>query len=717
MNFYRDEEWRMSLCMLQYKRNGEPNNFRRIADYVEQSNGEYRIVWISEKLQQHEAKDSEFLAENPSTLYKPSLVESVSKSNSDFINLRWYPNYIDGKSRYYVQKLSWEAEQRLKKIKPIEVIDYSDEVKDRAEFREKLRSGISLANTPASRILMVFASNDIDRLADAIYLRDRDLRYNNGLYSLQPFLAGNSPSMDIYRLSYDDICAFDLQAIDGFRNFYMPPTLPEPVGKMPIRAFEDYADDYVKWFYNQAAEGLTRTQKQSISSLIERAFNAPTKLEEYIGATLPKEELAEIIDSLSRAVNLEDDSMIKLISAILESDEKFKESCRQELLSRNTPEMISLRAEVDKLSKERDDAELTLSMLCQKQEQIQLAIDENQRKKEFVETELHDLENQKDQLLQRLENDITLRLSLHAVASNKSQNNETAHSLIPVVNAYTGLDELSIAKKDTVFEALSLNIKQLGYKKADDQSFDFKAFAQGILFSLSATNILAIDSTFAAAVANSLSFALNGQAAKHVSIPESYSDIDAILRQCEADDHNVIVLDNVVDILNEGIIFAISRLNTDAIFILPVGARGNIRLLAPEIWERVFYIPTENSVCIPVHNLSNLKLYKGSVNWELIKPSANLYDDTTVVENISDTVPVASWYLPLAIADVIETAAEEDESLDSFSVDKWLFLHLLLVAYSNGSQDAIDKLQNSSESLLWNVEGFMRRMEGTRNGR
>lgn len=49
MAWYSNDEWRPSLCMVQYKDNGDPDNFYRLADYEEQDDGSFILSWIDEE--------------------------------------------------------------------------------------------------------------------------------------------------------------------------------------------------------------------------------------------------------------------------------------------------------------------------------------------------------------------------------------------------------------------------------------------------------------------------------------------------------------------------------------------------------------------------------------------------------------------------------------------------------------------------------------------
>ena len=711
MTWYNIDDQRVSLCMIQYRDDGTPYNFYRLADYEEQDDGTFRIVWINKNHRGDRLED-------PRTLRNRWLMQQDNVASYDFINLEWRINYSNDQdnNKISVYALSLFMEQRIKPREPVEVIICYG-ISSWSELQAKLRSGIPFGGHPTSRVLVAFQGDKADDSLEAICLESSKLSFDNHLLSLKPRFDGSNPSTDVYRLNYDTILRLPLQPYQGWRYLYKGDELPEPIGKTPIRPLEDYAADYVKWYSDKVGEGLNRSKRREISAFVEKAFKVPERLEDFIGATLPKEELSTITKAIQRIVHLEDDTMSKLITSVLELDEGFRNKCRRELLSGDDPELKSLRAEVSELSKKRDDTQSSLNGLRSEFETIRRTIDECKKTKSAVESELQDIEERKNQLLRRLEDDVALKLGLQTVVSYKTSQRvtmEAPSSLKLSSYVYADIDWSSLTFEKTLSKAFAANLRRLGLMNANDRSIGFMAFADGVVASLSATNMLAIDSAFAAVTANGLSVALSGQVAKHVSVPESYSDAEAILEQCTPNGRPVLVLDNVMDTLNEGLIFALSRLSTNAIIILPIGARGNLRLLAPEVWERVFYVPTENFACAPVHNLEKRKMCRTSDDWSPSKPGSSLYDDCSEIEPIKNIAPVASWYIPLAIADVIEKAEEGDDSEESLSADDWLCLHLLLIAYGNGGQTEIDNLLDSIGDSRWNTDAFVRRLAGSR---
>lgn len=707
---YDTEEWRMSLCMIQYEENGNPKNFYRLANYEELGDDNFQRVWIDRNRRGNKFED-------PYTLYNPYWLKRIDELGSDFIILKWQPHRNDqGESKPFVDSSSLPVKQKIKLSGLVEVL-ICDGVSSWSEFQAKLRDGIPFSGHPTPWILVGFPSDEDDASLEAVRLESSKLDYNNGFLSLKPRLDGNKPSADVYRLDYDNILDLPLQPYSERRYLYKSDMLPEPIGKKLIRPFEDYVADYVKWFYKKADVGLTQAKRREISSFVEEAFKAPESLEDVIGVPVSENEWADVVKVIQRSVHPEEDKMSKLITSVLENDEKFRNKCRQELLSWEDPEMKSLRDEVSKLARERDNTQSSLNVLRHEMETFRHAIDECRKAKSSSESELHDIEERKKQLLRRLEDDVALKLGLQTVVSYKTSQRVimgAPSSLKLSSYAYADIDWSSLTFEKTLSKAFAANLRRLGLMNANDRSIGFMAFADGVVASLSATNMLAIDSAFAAVTANGLSVALSGQVAKHVSVPESYSDAEAILEQCTPNGRPVLVLDNVMDTLNEGLIFALSRLSTNAIIILPIGARGNLRLLAPEVWERVFYVPTENFACAPVHNLEKRKMCRTSDDWSPSKPGSSLYDDCSEIEPIKNIAPVASWYIPLAIADVIEKAEEGDDSEESLSADDWLCLHLLLIAYGNGGQTEIDNLLDSIGDSRWNTDAFVRRLAGSR---
>ena len=93
---------------------------------------------------------------------------------------------------------------------------------------------------------------------------------------------------------------------------------------------------------------------------------------------------------------------------------------------------------------------------------------------------------------------------------------------------------------------------------------------------MAATRFLAVDSSFCCSIANSLSFMISGKPAYHVAVPIDWTNADAVLEKANQVDCTVLVIDNIIDTMNDGLLFSLVRSGTDKTIVFPIGARGNL---------------------------------------------------------------------------------------------------------------------------------------------
>lgn len=127
-----------------------------------------------------------------------------------------------------------------------------------------------------------------------------------------------------------------------------------------------------------------------------------------------------------------------------------------------------------------------------------------------------------------------------------------------------------------------------------------------------------------------------------------------------------------IDTVNENLLFALSRLEHNATIILPIGAYGNLRLIAGETWDHVFYLPTEQYIKLPVSPHRMLQSQKAP---KTIIPDtkATLSALTRLQAKSADDMALASLVLPAAVATQFSTTEEGDS---------WISAHLALRTYS-----------------------------------
>ena len=304
------------------------------------------------------------------------------------------------------------------------------------------------------------------------------------------------------------------------------------------------------------------------------------------------------------------------------------------------------------------------------------------------------LEEQRAETLSRLENDVALKLGLNTMvrslesaltpllskATDETLSATTAPTATPapIVRALS-YPAIPVRQGNKSFtDTLADNLQEYGVISINDSSASPRSLAKACERALSATRLIAVDSAFAAPLANALSYAGKGLPAKHAGIPADWHDTSVLDEMLSDKDTNVLVLDGPIDTVNESLLFALSRLELDTTVILPIGAYGNLRLIAGEIWNHVFHLPTEWYVKLP---LSPKSLFRSSKNRRSVSmDKQRLISALEVLHKQTTGMSYPSLVLPAAVSALFE----ETETGAS-----WVAPHLALRAYADFGLDAL----------------------------
>ena len=335
--------------------------------------------------------------------------------------------------------------------------------------------------------------------------------------------------------------------------------------------------------------------------------------------------------------------------------------------------------------------------------------------------ELAELERQKDAVLSRLDEDVTLKLGLRSVVKSMMSaqtidkrtvdrqtngkpaddaGDESAARLRPIPYPTLPVQQ----SKASFTRTLADNLRSYGIVRVDKPAEAPNELASACGRILSATRLLAIDSAFAAGFANALAYAMHGEPARHVSVPADWNDACELDRLLKETGDGVLVLDGVFDTVNEGLLFALSRLRHDATIILPIGAYGNLRLIAAEVWNGVFYLPTEQYVPMSVDDVSVRQsaeaLHRSNAEARSILTTATSMRKTT-------SLPLASLMLPASVAARFELPADGG---------RWTSAHVALQASSTLGPDKALGATGDGEGSV-SAEMLLSRIGRGRDGR
>lgn len=304
---------RESICMVRYNHDGTVNNYLRLADYDSQAS-DIPFLWLDPGrwIDKNDPDD-------PATLYSMSITSNSERFSSDFVRLRWRPNpskpdrptVIDP---FDFHNSSYDTNPRGL----IEVVYLTD---NNAALSEMLSVGFEYQGRPAERILLVYKRHKKNML-EATMLQNNKFEFQNGRAKLRKYMHDGKVTAPCFIINEDDVLVLPRQFGEKTaRMLYSKAALPDSKGTIPIRPFEDYADDYLKWYCDQSSFNYSKDERQRIAALFKETINSPTTLEAYAGKPLDERDEKLYSHAVQRLIHADDDLMNRIIIHVLAADE------------------------------------------------------------------------------------------------------------------------------------------------------------------------------------------------------------------------------------------------------------------------------------------------------------------------------------------------------------------------------------------------------------
>ncbi|MCH4858571.1 hypothetical protein [Bifidobacterium pseudocatenulatum] len=664
---------RESICMVRYNHDGTVNNYLRLADYDSQAS-DIPFLWLDPGrwIDKNDPDD-------PATLYSMSITSNSERFSSDFVRLRWRPNpskpdrppVIDP---FDFHNSSYDTNPRGL----IEVVYLTD---NNAALSEMLSVGFEYQGRPAERILLVYKRHKKNML-EATMLQSNKFEFQNGRAKLRKYMHDGKVTAPCFIINEDDVLVLPRQFGEKTaRMLYSKAALPDSKGTIPIRPFEDYADDYLKWYCDQSSFNYSKDERQRIAALFKETINSPTTLEAYAGKPLDERDEKLYSHAVQRLIHADDDLMNRIIIHVLAADESFHRKCLDVVLTSKDQEIEERNKTLQQIENRIREKNIMLSSLKQRE------ADDEAKHAKSVE-ELSQLDQQikmtrrnEDEVLKELENNVALKIGLRSVVRNTQAATDSPIDSIPLPCPLSGASK----KAEPGVEAggtLIDNLEDSGIYAIGETSTE--KLSDGLLATMAATRFLVVDSSFCCSIANSLSFMISGKPAYHVAVPIDWTNADAVLEKANQVDCTVLVIDNIIDTMNEGLLFSLVRSGTDKTIVFPIGARGNLKLLAPELWERIFYVPTDGFMQDPSDEM--LAQYKAKDLSDIEQVGFKPKNKESLDENLQDTLPNNALVLPCKILEAFRrNSAKTDEQQKRKGMSdfqQWTIDHLLILVYA-----------------------------------
>lgn len=686
----QSNKYRRSWGLFIRNNNGD-GQFLRIIDYVTDAEGNGHYKWVA--YENWWERSSTPRADNPKTLYNPNFFRIMATGLSDFRFLQWTPNY-DRPDRPTVNFFQSGLHATVPPL--YEVIDTP--ASSARELPHMLARGIQYSGHPTEKILFLFAGNN--NTLEAAVLNREMVTIQHRTLTLSATAPNTVPHV---KLKSGDIQTVNSRSGKDDRLVYVQPKLPESTSHVLIKPMQQMARSYVNWYIRKEQAMNSSELMRDAGIILERAFEKSENLEQYLGINPSPRDLRELQIALKATIHSNTEDVSAIIYNLMKQDDAIMSSFRQqaaaELADEFKQQKLELLEQLDILQGQRETQTKTVRQLTAQVKDLNEELQQKHREIRDAQAELELQEEERHKALQDLEENVALKIGLQQIAqqnrilleeqaSQRTPNEDQRFRSAPL------MEPTKVQQSDTVQHALTQNLQALCCmfsKQRSKNNEKLAAFATQLCRTLDTTRLLAIDTAHAPAIANGLSFALTGVPAQHMGIPVDFSDFTRLETFLSNRASPVFVLDNVFDTVNESLLFALNRCHSsDTIVILPIGSFSNLRLVAPEVWQRVFYVPTEGMIGLPA--AQEPELYKG--HEKLIRKHA---DSNTVITQLSalrPTVKIAANAM-VTPAEIIALGHGSDYAR------QWVMPHLCLETYAyQGLESAIALCQDRSNNAI-----------------
>lgn len=692
---------RESICMVRYNHDGTVNNYLRLADYDSQTQ-DVPFLWLD--LGRWIDKND---PDDPLTLYSTSITNNSERFAGDFVRLRWKPNparpdrptVIDP---FDFRNSSYDTNPRGL----IEVIYLTD---NDATLSEMLSVGFEYQGRPAERILIVYKRHKKNML-EAAMLQSSKFEFQNGKAKLRKYMHDGKVTAPCFIIDENDVLVLPRQFGEKTeRMLYSKAVLLHSKGTVPVRPFEDYADDYLKWYCDQTGFNYSKDERQRIGTLFKEAISSPATLEAYAGRPLNEHDEQRYSRVVQRLIHADDDLMNRIIIHVLAADESFHRKCLDVVLTSKDQEIEERNKTLQQIENRVREKNIVLSSLKQREAEDEAKHAKSVKELSQLEQQIEMTRRNENEALEELENNVALKIGLQSVVRTIPAATDNPVDSIPLPCPLPGASkeaEPGVEAGGTLID----NLEYSGIYAIEEASTE--KLSDGLLATMAATRFLAVDSSFCCSIANSLSFMMSGKPAYHVAVPIDWTNANAVLEKANQVDCTVLVIDNVIDTMNEGLLFSLVRSGTDKTIVFPIGARGNLKLLAPELWERIFYVPTDGFMQDPSDEM--LAQYKANdlsdIEWITFNPK----NKESLDQNLRNTLPDNALVLPCKILEAFRrngTKTDDQERRSGINdFRQWTTDHLLILAYAFAGPREMMVLAKSMDETS-RAERLLRRID------
>lgn len=672
-------EERYSLCLVHKSEDTGYLKYFRIADYYPDDS---RDELIPALIPEHTTSLEEAQA-NPNHLYNPSAALYYDSRDSDFYLLQWRLDERD--SNRQRTRSHHDSVSLLAYDEPFEVIPLP-ELGGEKSLREYLQKGIPFAGKTTSRFYLVYEQQG--RELAAIRCARKDFVIKDGTMKLAENYA--NPRMSV--ISAPAVALNTSEVLESPHKETGPRFVYSKTSELPeekrvlLRPLGYYAADYTKWFIREQGISLSKSERRSVAHIVESALDRPDMIEAYLDAGADYDEVEDLKKAVSNYIDgREDYAHDVVVKALIEND-TIHDRCVREILETDKAlegHREAIEAEerrIDELKQAANDLEADV-------EKLRLAQSEAQEELDRVLLDLSTSTEEAEAVLAELEENVALRIGLKVTSSGTA----SARQSIAFIE---GCEPMQLrAGNENLPRTVAANLKQLGVTSLSGNPDEVRGkLGIEVLVAASCARATVAADVRGLAVADALSIALDGRTADRVFVPSDFCDageIDEIL----AGEGQVIVLENVIDSVNEALLFHLLSTETEKIIFLPFFSYSNLSLVAKEAWSEMFLLGIEGAVLIGDGKGREMHTWNGDDAF-LSDAPIDVDDIMRVAKDLHDEIegapiPDSSLILPATLLACLEEDTEED-------LEPMVSQHLAFVALRHAGAEGGDAIEKWS---------------------
>jgi len=536
---------------------------------------------------------------------------------------------------------SWKTELQFHEIVYCRELDGIN-VDDDVNIRNALYDGVVLPEMINDDFLLAPYGN-MHKEGYALVCKKRFFQKEAGVYSISrqcSDLVHITPTMDRIILKPQDVIStITLDQQEEFRDniptryFYKRMELSfEKLDTINLYSIEAFASNYLKSYMNRKRNEINYTKREisQICEVIEKAFHDQEMIQEYYRNT--GYILDDVLNALSSDTEvittelLSEDTLSKIILNVVSNNTELLDQCKKEVreqwLSEKDEERETIEAELIEIRDKKRAAIEELETKIDDYKNRESEIKKLEKRKEEKMVELASVDKRINAKLEAFENDIVEKAFARALVTEK--NREVTCTRTRVCTSYSEpQNQDHITCTEEFLDYLEENLIEAGVE--GKWAFECSLF---IVSTMLIKKGLLVGASIGAEIANAISMIVDGCNASVITLENGEIDYRVATDAVKQAKTRVVLVENCVDSLNDGLIIQIKRECDTKHLLFSYSRDETIKLLSDEVMRVISWLNCKSCV-LPL---------RVSRNYQQMNTNIEIFDVETDCSDIEKNI-------------------------------------------------------------------------------